>query len=396
MPHDRPSDPHPASGVASLLVDAVVGASEVVESMHARISPVQPSPRDPRLGRARGLSGFVYRSIRGVARMSGRLGSLLLRRVPAAPAQPSRRGQALLAALNGVAGDHLARLANPLAVPMQLRLAGRPLENSRRSLADAFPDASERIVVLVHGLCTSDLQWTRRGHDHGAALAADVGCTSLYLHYNTGLHVSENGEALADLLEALVGEWPVAVRELVLLGHSMGGLVARSACHSGMLKGQGWIAPLRSIVCLGTPHEGSPHEVRGQRLHRALGGSSFTAPLSRLAAIRSAGITDLRRGNVVEEDWAGADRFAEDLPRSEIRFPGHVRCYLVAATLGRRPGDLKDRLFGDHLVPTMSALGRGARPVAAAEHWTGYGMSHFDLLDHPEVYARLKTWLRAT
>jgi hypothetical protein len=41
-----------------------------------------------------------------------------------------------------------------------------------------------------------------------------------------------------------------------------------------------------------------------------LGVSAYTAPLARLGKIRSAGITDLRYGNLVDEDWAGRDRFA--------------------------------------------------------------------------------------
>jgi pimeloyl-ACP methyl ester carboxylesterase len=390
MPVDPSSRAHPAAGVARLLVDSIVGATEVVETMHARISPLQPTPRDPMRGRARGITGLVYRSVRGVARLSGRAMGLLFPRGSAAPTiGPSRPAEALLAALKGVAGDQLIRTENPLAIPMRLRRGGRPLELTRAALASSIPAPTGRIVVLVHGLCMNDLQWRRRGHDHGAALAADLGYTPVYLQYNTGLHTSENGRAFAELLEELVSAWPVPVRELAIVGHSMGGLVARSACHYALRSGLRWPGALRSVVCLGTPHQGAPLEVAGQRLHRALRWSSFTAPLVRLAAVRSAGITDLRAGNLLDEDWLGSSRFATSPgARGEADFPAHARSYTIAASVGRRPGDLKDRLFGDQLVRRHSALG-----VDAEDSWTGYGMGHLDLLSHPEVYARLRGWL---
>ncbi len=150
----------------------------------------------------------------------------------------SAERDAVLAALNGVLGDHLAASGNPLAVPMRLRCEGEP---------------TGKVLLLAHGLCLNDRQWRRKGHDHGAALAADAGFTPVYLHYNSGLHVSTNGRALADLIEALLQDWPVPVEELVILAHSMGGLVSRSACHYARTAGHDWPRHLRKIVFLGTP-----------------------------------------------------------------------------------------------------------------------------------------------
>ena len=170
-----------------------------------------------------------------------------------------------MAALNGVLGDHLAATDNPLAIHMQFRRNGEALDLHREALRAAIPQATGKIVVLVHGSSMNDRQWTRNGHDHGAALARDLGYTPLYLHYNSGLHVSTNGRALDALLEQVVAAWPVPVRELVLVCHSMGGLVARSACHVGELgPPRAWRAGLTAVVFLGTPHHGAPLE-RGGR-----------------------------------------------------------------------------------------------------------------------------------
>jgi pimeloyl-ACP methyl ester carboxylesterase len=311
---------------------------------------------------------------------------------------PPRR-EALVAALNGVLGDHLAETGNPLAIPMHVREEGRPVALTPGGLAAVFPQRSAKIVLLVHGLCMNDLQWTRQEHDHGAALARHLGYTPVYLHYNTGRHVSTNGQALTEILEALVAAWPVPIEELAIVAHSMGGLVARSAHYYGTLAGHTWPRRLRKLVFLGTPHHGASLERAGHRLHRLFEKTSYTAPFSRLGRIRSAGITDLRHGNLLDEDWEGRDRFAhgEDC-RRPIPLPEGMRCFTIAATKGRSAGDLRARLLGDGLVPLASALGRHEDPRFAltfpeSHQEIAYGAGHFDLLGRPTVYERIHAWL---
>jgi len=184
----------------------------------------------------------------------------------------------------------------------------------------------------------------------------------------------------------------------VILAHSMGGLVTRSACHYGADAGHGWIDRLRKVVFLGTPHHGAPLERGGAWVHTLLGISPYSAPLARLGAIRSAGVTDLRFGSVLDDDWLGRDRFESGDCRLAVPLPRDIACYVAAATLGRRMSDLNDRLLGDGLVPVASALGRHAEAdkalaIPASRQWIGFGMSHWDLLDRPEVYEQLQRWL---
>ena len=191
--------------------------------------------------------------------------------------------------------------------------------------------------MLAHGLCLNDLQWNRRGHDHGAALARDLGYTPVYLHYNTGLHISTNGRQLAEALEALVAQWPVPLEEFALVAHSMGGLVARSACHYGALAAHAWPRRLGTLVFLGTPHHGAPMERGGNWIDTLLEISPYTAPFARLGKIRSAGITDLRYGNLADEDWHGRDRFARGDRRRFVPLPDGVRCFAIGATAAAKP-----------------------------------------------------------
>ncbi len=388
-------------GLSRLGVEATVGITDLVEAMHhtivlrTGIAGAAPS------GRTSGITGAVYRSVRGVTRGVGLGLDALLGRITPAPdtsaSTPER--EAVVAALNGVFGDHLEASANPLAIRMALRVGGRAIDLSGPDLAAQLPGAGGRLLVLVHGLCMSDLQWARQGHDHGAALARDLGFTPLYLNYNSGRHVSQNGREFAALLEQLLARWPVAVQELVIVGHSMGGLVSRSACQVAAEQGLAWLGSLRKLVFLGTPHHGAPLERGGQWIDRGLGLSPYVTPFARLVKTRSAGITDLRYGNLQDADWQGRDRHSQRRDdRQPTPLPIGVASHLLAATLAERPGKLHSAVVGDGLVPLASALGEHrqqplALVVPAARRRIVTGCGHLDLLCRDEVYGQLRDWL---
>ncbi|PWF55555.1 esterase/lipase family protein [Massilia glaciei] len=385
-------------GASRLAVEAAAGLTELVEAVHMTVLHKAVGPRLARP--VAGVSKLVYRGVKGVTRMVGvSIESVLARLVPLLGEQNGWTGrEALLAVLNGVLGDRLAAGANPLAIPMSLRRGGEPLVVERAALAQAIPDASGRILVLAHGLCMNDLQWQRQGHDHGAALALERGYTPVYLHYNSGRHVADNGRELAALLQAMAQQWPVPPQEIVILCHSMGGLLARSACHYGAEAGHAWLAHLSKIVFLGTPHHGAPLERGGNWVHVFTDSTAYSAPFSRLAKLRSAGITDLRHGSVLAAD-SGDDRFAHAGALPECPpLPPKVRCFTVAATMGKQAGDLHDRLAGDGLVPLASGLGQHADPLRqlrfdAADQAVVYQTGHMALLSSSEVYTLLRGWL---
>ncbi len=215
------------------------------------------------------------------------------------------------------------------------------------------------------------------------------------VNYNSGLHVSQNGRALAALLERLVQAWPVPVEELAFLGHSMGGLVARSAAHFG--EAHRWRPKLRHLVTLGTPHQGASLERGGAWFELLVGLSRYSAPLARLGHVRSAGVTDLRYGNVLDAHWEGRDRFAlgPDL-RLPLPLPEDVACYAIA---GSTAATARPNPPGDGLVSVKSALGQHAKRGRALafpkdHQWIAFGTGHLDLLGHLGVYERLRAWLR--
>lgn len=382
--------------VSRLTVAAVEGLIDLAESLHEEIIQVLLPA-----GAAHEITSFTYRQVRLTVALASRGSDFLLSRFqPAAGDRVSSlEREAMLAALNGVLGDFLESSGNALAIRMRLRRDGRPLELTKRALAAAIPEANGKMLILLHGLCRCDLQWHRAGHDHGAALARDFGYTPVYLHYNSGLHVSANGREFAALMETLVRRWPVPVEEVAILAHSMGGLVARSACYYGKTVGHVWLRHLRKIIFLGTPHHGAPLERGGNWLAATLGRSPYTAPFAKLGRIRSSGITDLRYGNLLDQDWEGRDRFNDAADRRQpVPLPKGVKCYTIAATTGRRSGDLRDRLLGDGIIPLKTALGiHPARERTLAfpktRQWVAYGTHHLDLLNRLEVYEKIKEWL---
>jgi pimeloyl-ACP methyl ester carboxylesterase len=350
------------------------------------------------------VSGAVYSAIRGATDAVG-LGAdvaVRLREAPGAPAPSQTPGGALaMGILQGLRGDALERERSPLAQPMAVRVDGVPVAPERGALVAAFPAATPRLVVFLHGLMETERSWRlgagEHGETYGSRLARDLGCTPVDVRYNSGRHISENGRSLADLLDSVVAAWPVEVDEIALVGHSMGGLVARSACHVAATEDGGWVRRVRHVVSLGSPHFGAPLE---EAVHLAAVGLHQlpeTRPMANFLRRRSAGIRDLRRGSLVDEDWRDRDPEAlraaacQEVPLLE----GATHCF-VAATLTRSPHHPLGRLIGDLLVlvPSASGESRSRRLGFRAEHGAHVGgATHFALLNHPAVYARLRGWL---
>ena len=387
-------------GASKLAIAATTGITDLVEAMHrniARLPGITPSLEN---GKTTGLTGFVYRTVRGVTQVVG--GGIDAALALAAPMLgnftdvPAR--DAVQSALNGVLGDHLVATANSLAIATHFRQHGEALTLTKEALASAFPDATGKVLVLIHGLCMNDRQWRAMrpdgtAHDHGAELQKDLAYTPVYLRYNTGLHVASNGRAFAAELEALMAAWPVKVKELAVVAHSMGGLVTRSACHYADQNAHAWRKHLKKIVFLGTPHQGAPLERGGHWVDLLLGAMPYASPFAKLGKVRSTGITDLRYGAVVEDDANRKKNTHTVLP-----LPAKVKCFAIGGTTGKQSGDLRDRLLGDGLVPLASALGEHDDPnlslsFPSRRKATLYSTNHMQLLSAGPAYDAIKAFL---
>lgn len=360
-----------------LAADGLGGLVGIVGDLHRAVAQRVQERLAPGASRypaetSRTVSSYVYTTVELGLRAATAVGSevLLRRGGPQAPA-PSQTpaGRTLQSIVNGLWGDHIEEHHPEVAVTMSLRVDGDP---------------TGHLVVFIHGLAESDEVW-RLGHDpadpdttpYGDRLRDAHERTPVYLRYNAGLRVSENGRRASDKLEDLVGSWPVPVESVSLVGHSMGGLVARYAAHEADLRGASWVRSLRSVITLGTPHLGAPLASSADAVHRVMQQVPEVEPISRVLGSRSVGVQDLHHG-------------------SDVPFVGHVTYYFVAATLTRDARHPAGVLLGDGLVRYPSASGRNRTRHIGFEIDNGAhvtGVTHLGLLNNSDVYPHLRRWL---
>ena len=295
-------------------------------------------------------------------------------------------GRQVLSAVNGLIGDRLREERPDFAIDMAVRHRGADVPTTPEALREIYPGATPYLVVFLHGLGENDDSWSLHRDDHGGTygsrLAEDTDWTPVYIRANTGLPIAENGVALASLMDALVHHWPVDVRRIALVGHSMGGLIMRAACAvdtDALTTPRPWTDRVTNVVTLGTPHLGAPLERVVNVGARALGVLPESAPFGRILEYRSVGILDLRQGLAAD---------VQHLPRA--------RYHLVAATLAGSHRHPVSEVLGDLLVRYPSAVGKARRgramfPGADVLHVPSAG--HFALLNHPDVYDALRRWL---
>jgi pimeloyl-ACP methyl ester carboxylesterase len=376
----RPSPNRPTiaqvRGAVLLATDATVGVSRISEGVH---QSVLLTLGQKQIG---GLTSLIYKAVEGVAKAVGggvEKALTVLESVIGKSTDPrdSFEKDAVLAALNGVMGDRLEANQNPLRTQMTLRY---------KTGASQGP----KLLLVIHGLCMNDSQWNLRNVEgnpidgHAEKLEKDLGYTPVFLKYNTGCSIQSNAQTLSEKLDDLVEKWPIAIEEISVLAHSMGGLLVRRACEHVKSSPGRWRSLLKRIVFLGTPHFGAPLEQAGQWIDLLLGSNRFSAPFTRLTKLRSQGINDLRLG-------------------FDAALPDGVACFAIAATIAAKRSKVAERLTGDGLVPLNSALGIHASGIRAganknlafdaSSQCVLYRTNHMELLHASAVTEQVSLWL---
>lgn len=378
-------------GISQLSIDAVKGTTKVVESLHSTISQYTTILGDPN-EKTKGLTGLIYKSINGITHLLGEGINTVLNKTSqlhgnyTGEHKLSSTREAVASAMNGVLGDHFENGENPLAIKMSFRVNGESLDKDQ--LLDLFNNTNNAVTILIHGLCMNDLQWKREGHNHGESLAEDLDHTIVYLHYNTGLHISKNGRHLSQLLNEINYETDISIN---ILAHSMGGLVARSACYYAAQENHKWLTDLKNIVFLGTPHHGAALAKGGHWVDMLLEISPYSAPFAKITKVRSNGLTDLRHGYVIDDDWLHPDQ------RKMIALPENVNCFAVATTKkNKESSKVSHHFVGDGLVSLNSALGKHDEldlGIPTTNQWTSKNVGHMQLLSDNKVYQVVRKWM---
>lgn len=403
-----PSEPARTTDVAALALDHVdrliVGT---IRDMHTAVAT-----RGFRATRAIGgrvpeslhdaAVTSIYGAISGLLRVSSGSVRALASRGIGRPVESTRRGRRIVSVVNGLIGDELRMLDDPQAIVMSVRKDGADVPATGWQVAEAFRGGSSHLVVFLHGLCEDDESWNLgervRGATYPSRLRADTDGTPVMIRYNTGLHVSENGQHLDVLLQQLIQAWPVRVTRISLVGHSMGGLVARAATNHATAAGETWPHLVRDVVCLGTPHAGASLEKVAHVGSRILRFLPESRPFSAILDSRSAGIVDLRHGYISREEWDGQDLTAQwGLDRIAAAPLAHAEYHFVASTLGASQRHPFSSVLGDLLVNFSSATGVG--PTGAIVEGARFeyipSAHHFALLNHPQIADWIVEWLNA-
>ena len=386
-------------GLAQLATMGVVEVTDIAEAIHREIV-LRPLGRFNDRNRSRwqrGLVGRIYGTVRHATRLIGdnvasgvRLYDTLLNKKQAQPLPEKLKR--LVNVLNGVMGDHLVTYNNPLAIPMVLYDRYGYLQEG---------ELSGRVIVLCHGLCMSHLSWNPFQNDGlgERILFTQQAVTVLYLDYNTGRRISSNGRDFSKVLQHLVNRHP-DISQIDIIGHSMGGLVARSALFYAKEQGFQWEKRVGILITLGSPHQGASLERIGYYVQDRIAKLPFAGALATLGDLRSAGIIDLRHGSIRDEDWKcleGRSVLPQEF-RHPARLPLHVKTYLVAATLVEgHYNNAATNLLGDGLVNIESAFGGHADEhdllVPEERKAIFYGLSHYDLLYSDRVHKQVIAWL---
>ena len=386
-------------GLAQLATMGVVEVTDIVEAIHREVI-LRP------LGRfnegnvnnwQRGITGRIYGTIRHIMLMVGNNLASVLRIYKRAIDQKSSRPlpdslKKLVNIINGVMGDHLVNNDNALAVPMVLYDRDGNLQ--RETL-------SGRVAILCHGLCMSHLSWQAQEENSlGDAISlSQPDTTVLYLDYNTGRRISRSGRKFSQLLQELVNNNP-NISQIDLVGHSMGGLVSRSALFYGEQERLDWIKRVGNLITLGSPHHGAVLERIGNYVQDIIAKLPFAGSLAKLGDMRSAGIIDLRHGSIRDADWnslEGRNVLPQDF-RHPARLPSGIKTYFVASALIETHYESKvTDLLGDSLVSVASALGEDdaehALFVPDGHKAIFYGVNHMNLIHSRRVREQVVEWL---
>lgn len=386
-------------GLAQLATMGVVEVTDIVEAIHREVI-LRPLGRfnEGNLDRwQRGITGRIYGTVRNAMQLVGNNIAVGLRLydnvVKPKKVQPLPKSlRRLVNILNGVMGDHLINHDNPLAVSITLYDKDNCVQSG---------ELSGRVIVLCHGLCMSHLSWQVSGENNlGDTLVSKVpDSTVLYLNYNTGRRISSNGRSFARVLQNMLDSHP-DITQIDLIGHSMGGLVSRSALFYGKEQGFSWVERVGNLVTLGSPHHGASLERIGNFVQYKIAKLPFAGSLAKLGDLRSAGIIDLRYGSIRDADWKSLEGRSV-LPaefRHPTRLPLHVNTYLVAAALIETHYENKTtRLLGDGLVSVESALGEYTEEhtlaVPEGHKAIFYSVNHMNLIYSDRVHQQIVAWL---
>ena len=303
----------------------------------------------------------------------------------------------LVPIINGLHGDEMEKKGHPALVKMSVRFKSRDIPPGKIKDFIDLKKHGGKLILFLHGLMNDETIWQSEKKDTlkrlGTFIESQNKANVLYIRYNTGRHISENGRNLSCLLELIEDLYENDIVEINIIAHSMGGLVTRSAGHYATVLNHNWIKKLKKVFLIGVPNDGSylaRTAYMAQYFLRKLDPTKHDE-YARLFDIRSNGIKDLSFGFMVDEDWMDP-LFEKQKSRKATKiYPlTGVDYYLIAATVADQNQKNKFfTFFGDGLVEKESALSNLFKENVVDSGYIHFGYfpeeNHLTLLESEKV-----------
>jgi hypothetical protein len=296
--------------------------------------------------------------------------------------------------INGLHGDSMDEKGHKALIKMSFR--HKSLDINLKDIKEKFKlaDNEGKLIIMVHGLMNDETIWHSNPEDliqrMGTFLEKQNKANILYIRYNTGRHISQNGRDFSSLIQNLIDTFKNYIKELTIISHSMGGLVTRSAGYYAEKSGHNWLSKLKNVFLIGVPNEGSYLARVAHMAQYFLRKFDPTEndTIAKFFEIRSNGIKDLSFGFLVDEDWQNPNYEREKKVKATKVYPvPNVEYYLVAGTVSTKSEKKKIfTFFGDGLVEKQSALSDLFKEKESQQ-----GMVHFKLFENENHLSLLES-----
>lgn len=294
-------------------------------------------------------------------------------------------------AVSSVVGDSFAGLVTTSEIQASFRSEGKDV-GVEKVLEDWKRSNRKKIMICVPGLFCDESLWTKNGEPSLAKTMEEEGYFPVFLRFNPGLHISDNGKKLLALLKSFLEHPDVRDLKADYISYSQGGLILRSAFYLAKQEAPEFSKRIGKVLFISSPDGGSYIEKAGFWL--GLGAEAFPVfPVQLIGFIgnqRSDAMKDLSHGIIREEDWKNGShlgRYAKDVYFGEL---DEIDAYQIYSLVSEKDGGNWSSWIGDGIIerPSLTILSeevfrRKSDPESRVRCLTG--LSHYQILPAAEL-----------
>lgn len=249
-------------------------------------------------------------------------------------------------------------------ITLSLREKGKDISVSE-ALKKYTVSKQKKAVLLIPGLFCDETLWMDcQKKDENEKEYTSIGLTSkfaslgyysFFLRYNQGMHISDSGQALLDLLDEFFQNY--TGDKLDIVSYSQGGLVLRSLLYQAKKEHRVWLDKIGKVILISCPDGGSYLEKIGFWAGVLMENSPtiFLKLTGIIGNLRSDGIKDLSHGIIREEDWRNPFHLGRYVSQTYFGELDGIDAYQFYSLIGEGNDPLQE-WFGDGIVEKSSLI----------------------------------------